>query len=64
MSSKNVNAIATSVIAFVTIIAAMVGFYINLKSTFTIKWIIYLESVFVVIILFFIIWVKTKVVKK
>ncbi|MDO8556829.1 MAG: hypothetical protein Q7R96_06705 [Nanoarchaeota archaeon] len=32
MESDKINALATSVIAFVTIVGLMIGFYYNLKS--------------------------------
>ncbi len=49
MKSNNVNALATSVIAFATIIGLMVGFYYNLK-TFNIVYykIIFYELLFIV----------------
>lgn len=62
MNSRNINAISTSVIAFVTVIVAMFGFYINLKSTITLKWIIVFEFYFLIAMLLFVLWVKDKVV--
>lgn len=55
MNSSNINALATSVIAFVTIIGLMFGFYYNLKI-FNVKTIsvVLLELIFVIIIWLFI----------
>ena len=55
MNPNDINALATSVIAFITIIGLMFGFYYNLK-TFNIKlnYILVFELLFVIAISFFI----------
>jgi len=59
MDAENINALATAVIAFVTIIATMVGFYYNLQQVGTrLHNIIILETAFFISVLFIIGWVK------
>ena len=59
MNTDQVNALSTSVIAFVTIIGLMVGFYYNLKATKTsILYIILFELLFVAAVWLFTSWVK------
>lgn len=62
MSSRIVNAVATSVIAFVTVIVAMFGFYYNLKNAgWQFSQIAVLEILFVFIIGLFVWWIKGRV---
>ena len=54
-----INALSTSVIAFITGLGLMVGFYFNLKASNTkLSYIITLELLFVVAVWLFISWVK------
>ena len=55
MNIEEVNALSTAVIAFVTILGLMVGFYYNLQSSKTeFAQIIFFEIIIVIIILLFI----------
>ncbi|MBI2499010.1 hypothetical protein HYV88_02095 [Candidatus Woesearchaeota archaeon] len=57
MKAEKISALATSTIAFVTIIGLMVGFYYNLKSSnINIFYIIIFELLFVLAIGLFISW--------
>jgi len=59
MNAENISALSTSIIAFVTIIGLMVGFYYNLKATNTaIIYIIAFELLFIVAVWLFTSWVK------
>ena len=59
MNAEDINALSTSVIAFVTIIGLMVGFYYNLKATNTaIVYIIFFELLFVVAVWLFTSWIQ------
>ena len=61
MKAENINAVATSTIAFVTILGLMVGFYFNLQSAgIRIIYIVVFELLFVIAIVLFIIWVNGK----
>jgi len=59
MKAEKVGALATSVIAFVTIIGLMVGFYYNLKSS-NVKflYILIFEFLFILAIWLFISWMR------
>ena len=62
MKSNILNAIATSVIAFVTVIGFTVGFYYNLKSSkFGIFYILVFVLIFIVITLLFILWMRVNI---
>lgn len=59
MHYNKINALAMAVVAFVTVIVAMFGFYYNLKTSGThIRWILVLEFYFLIAIGLFISWVK------
>jgi len=59
MNAEDINALSTSVIAFVAIIGLMVGLYYNLKATDTsIAYIIVFELLFVVAVWLFTSWIK------
>lgn len=61
MNAEGINALSTAVIAFVTVIASMVGFYFNLRGSNTESaLIILLELFFVVAVLVFIRWIKRR----
>ena len=62
MKAEKVGALATSVIAFVTIIGLMVGFYYNLKSS-NIKflYIIIFEFLFILATWLFISWIRGEI---
>ena len=61
METEKINAIATSIVAFVTVIGLMIGFYYNAKSFNSgIYTIILFELIFVIVILIFILWVERK----
>jgi len=58
MDAEHINALATSVIAFVGFIGAGVGFYYNLRQVgTTIQNIIILEMVYFMIVVLFIGWI-------
>ena len=59
MNPDNINALSTAVLAFVTILGLMVGFYYNLRTSgITLTWIIVWELLFLAIVWFFTSWVK------
>lgn len=59
METEEIIALSESIIAFVTIIGLMVGFYYNLKTSNTGIWyIILFESSFVIAISLFASWVR------
>lgn len=59
MKAENVSALSTSVIAFVTIIGLMAGFYYSLRATnTTLFYIIAFELLFVVAVWLFTSWIK------
>jgi len=61
MDSHQISAISTSVIAFMTIIGLMFGFYYNLRTTNTrILHIIIFEALFLVSVWLFILWIKRR----
>ena len=61
MDAEHINALSTAVIAFVTVIAATIGFYYNLKQTETITQnIIIVELIFIISVMIFVRWVRRK----
>ena len=59
MQSNKINALAMAVVAFVTVIVAMFGFYYNLKTSEThLGWILVFELLFLVAVGIFVSWVK------
>ena len=59
MNAEEINALATSVIAFVTVLVAMVGFYNDLQQVGTnIRNIIIFELIFILSMWAFVIWIK------
>ena len=62
MKAEKVGALATSVIAFVTIIGLMVGFYYNLKSSnIKVLYIIIFEFIFILATWLFISWIRGEI---
>ena len=59
MDYHQIHALSTSVIAFVTVIGLMVGFYYNLRVTDTpLGYIIVFELLFILAVVLFTSWVK------
>lgn len=62
MTAESISALSTAVIAFVTIIVAMVGFYYNLKlAGLNLQKTLFFEGIFTLTTLFFVLWIKRKV---
>lgn len=63
MTAESISALSTAVIAFVTIIVAMVGFYYNLKSAgLNLQKTLFFEGIFALTPLLFVLWVKRRVI--
>lgn len=61
MQAEIINAISTSVIAFITLIASMFGFYYNLTSIgVQIVYIIVFELMFLGVVLIFMKWITRR----
>ena len=59
MKSGDINALATSVIAFITVIGLMVGFYYNLKTAnIKLYEILFYELLFIIAISLCILWIR------
>ena len=62
MQLERITALSTAVIAFITIIGFMFGFYYNLKlSGFESREIFLFETVFIISIWIFLIWLRRKI---
>ena len=61
MQAEIINAISTSVIAFITLIASMFGFYYNLTSIgVQLAYIILFELMFLCAVWSFTLWIKNR----
>lgn len=61
MQAEIINAIATSVIAFVTVIASAAGFYYNLTTIgLRLTYIIFFELMFLGAVWSFTLWIKNR----
>lgn len=61
MNREKINMLSTATIAFVTVLVAMGGFYFNLvKENIPLKIVLGLEFIFLILVLFFIRWIKRK----
>lgn len=59
MIASEINALSTAIIAFVTVLGAMFGFYYNLKSSaILLSTILFFELLFVITVLLFISWIR------
>ncbi|MBI2507380.1 hypothetical protein HYV89_00315 [Candidatus Woesearchaeota archaeon] len=62
MQPERITALSTAIIAFVTIIGLMFGFYYNLKlSGFESREIFLFEIIFIVSVWIFLIWLRRKI---
>ncbi|MBS3159536.1 hypothetical protein J4436_02000 [Candidatus Woesearchaeota archaeon] len=62
MELNELEAISTAVIAFITVLALMVAFYYNLKSSRTkTEDIIFLELIIILTVIVFIKWIERRI---
>ncbi len=57
MKADQLNALSSTVIAFVTLVGLMVGLYFNLKETTPIRYILIFEGLFLIAVVCVIVWV-------